>query len=273
MVTALKKLLLLSLLFTFLSCSGDPFKEEKELEDDMINLEKNIDQLNKKNITSEEIINHLWEVEEILTWLQDGRNRMADELDRLTKESYELHARKIDLLREGRFELYNHIDDFLVCSYQLTDLIKSQVYYHERQELNEILGRVQRKATAMVQDDPPLSNATYSYYKNLDKITSQTADEDGSWYYTIEVSIGYNLNEKDTQTLINSSKLALGGLVRSYFSGLTKDQIIGTPEPELKAGLVIALNNHLIKFADFKNNKMEGIKLITMNEVQTYEFH
>ena len=272
MVKAIKHALLLFIIIFLISCGSDPLKGEDLLKDDLVFLEKDINKLYKKNIKKEEILNYLWEIEDTLTRVQEGRDKMAKEADRLTKESYELNKKEIVSLKEARVLLYQGINDFIVCSYYLADLIKHPVYYHDRHELIKTLRSLQYQAINMVQRDPPLSTNAYSYYKNLEKITSQTSDTEANWYFTIEVKIGYNFNEKDTQTLINDSKLAMGGQIRSYFSGLTKDFVLGSPESEIKAGLVMAMNDYLIQFADFKTDKMEGIKLVTFDMVQYYEF-
>ena len=230
--------------------------------------------LNSRNLSAEDILEGLNDAGNLLDRLQKGRDDMASEADRLTRESYELNAKQIEILKKGRMELYEGMDDFIVCSYRLKDLIRQSVYYHDRPALEKNLTDLQRKTITMVQRDAPHSAAsTFSYYKNLSKITSQTADEEGGWYYTIKVNIGYNYNEKDTQTQLNTSKVALSGIIRSYFSGLTKDDVLGSDENIVKAGLVMELNNYLIQFSDFRKKKMEGVKLVTFDMIQYYEFH
>lgn len=273
MENPLKTLLLCLFTLLMISCGSNPLKGEKEIRSSAEDVEKIINTLYGKNLTSQAILDGLNDLSLPLDELNDFRGQMAEEANRLTLESYEVHSKEIERLKEARKEIYLIIDRFLVLSYYLKELIGQTYYYHDRQKLSDAIIREQRRVTAMVQRDPPLSDSSFSYYKNIDKITSQTADPDGSWFYTIEVNIGYNLNEKNTQTLLNSSKPAFSGLIRSYFSGLTKDYVLTHPEEDVKAGLVMALNDYLMQFALFKDDKMEGVKLVTFDMIQYYEFH
>ncbi|MDC7220374.1 MAG: hypothetical protein PQJ59_10560 [Spirochaetales bacterium] len=255
------------------SCGQNPFKGYDSLKKDLKNLEEAVDFLRRNNLTADEIRDGLNEASLLVGQIQEARDGMAEEAERLTQESYELHSNRIDLLKEGRLELYEGMDDFLVCTYELSDTLKLSRYYHERSELTSLLREIQLRTLAMVQRDAPHSSTSnFSYYKNLSKITSQTADTDGHWYYTIKVNIGYNFNEKNTQTLLNNSKVAMGGVIRSYFSSHSKDEVLSQDEEWVKAGLVLALNDYLIQFADFKDKKMEGVKLVTFDIIQFYEF-
>ena len=255
------------------SCGNKSLKDYGALEKDMKSLAKIVKTLESHDLSSEEILEGLDSAALIIDRLQEGRDSMSEESDRLTKESFELNSRRIETLKEGRLTLYESMDDFLVCSYGISDLIKKNLYYHERDELSRRLSGVQRRIVSMVQRDAPHSaKSSFSYYKNISSITSQTADEEGNWYYTIKVNIGYNYNEKDTQTLLNSSKVALGGIIRSYFSSLTKEESLAMDEYDLKAGLVMALNDYLLNFSYFKDKKMEGVKLVTFDMMQYYEF-
>ena len=273
-MTGLKGPLTISLILLLLfSCGNSPIRDYGTLEEDMNSLGKIVNALESKNLSSEDILAGLESAALLIDRLQEGRDSMAEDRDRLTKESFELNSRRIESLKEGRLILYESMDDFLVCTYGISDLIKKNQYYHERDELGSSLADVQRKIVSMVQRDAPHSaKSSFSYYKNISTITSQTADEEGNWYYTIKVNIGYNFNEKDTQTLLNSSKVALGGIIRSYFSSMTKEESMGMDEYLLKAGLVMALNNYLLKFSYFKDKKMEGVKLVTFDMMQYYEF-
>ena len=273
-MTGIKVRVLLSLmLFGFISCGNDPFREYESLEKDMKTLEKTVKDLNGRNLTSEEILDGLGEGGRLVHNLQDGRDGMARERERLISESYELNGKRIEALEKGRFALYEGMDDFLVCSYRIYDEIKKNMYYHERELLSRTLENVQRDLISLIQRDPPHSGkSSFSYYKNIPSITSQTADEEGNWYYTIKVNIGYNFNEKDTQTILNASKAALGGLIRSYFSSMTKEESLTRDESHIKAGLVMVLNEYLIQFSRFKDKKMEGVKLVTFDMIQYYEF-
>jgi len=237
-------------------------------------LDRTVRALNGKNLSTKDVLEGLDKAEALLPLIQEGREKMSLEADRLTRESYELNSKNIEKLKEDRMELYGSIDDFLVCSYRLCDLVELSVYYHDRSELLARIREIQKTAITIIQGDAPHSAAsTFSYYKNLAKITGQTADEEGGWFYTIKVNIGYNFNEKNTQTLLNSSKQAMGGIIRSYFSGLTRTQVVESDENEIKAGLVMAMNDYLIQFSDFSKKKMEGVKLVTFDMIQYYEFH
>jgi flagellar basal body-associated protein FliL len=273
MVKTLRKVLLFIVVLLLISCHKDPLKSDKSLKANLKALDKTVSHLYGKDLPASDIFEDLEKASLLVNELQEGRDRMADEADRLTRESYEFNKRKIKLLQEGRLELYEGMDDFLVCSYHLSDVIKLSRYYHDRIELKNSLRALQREVIALVQRDAPHSaQSSFSYYKNLAKITSQAANEDGHWYYTVKVNFGYNYNEKETQTLLNSSKLAMGGIVRSYFSSLTKDDVLNTEEELLKAGLVMELNDYLIQFADFRKKKMEGVKIVTFDIIQYYEF-
>jgi flagellar basal body-associated protein FliL len=273
MVKTLRKVLLFIVVLLLISCHKDPLKSDKSLKANLKALDKTVSHLYGKDLPASDIFEDLEKASLLVNELQEGRDRMADEADRLTRESYEFNKRKIKLLQEGRLELYEGMDDFLVCSYHLSDVIKLSRYYHDRIELKNSLRALQREVIALVQRDAPHSaQSLFSYYKNLAKITSQAANEDGHWYYTVKVNFGYNYNEKETQTLLNSSKLAMGGIVRSYFSSLTKDDVLNTEEELLKAGLVMELNDYLIQFADFRKKKMEGVKIVTFDIIQYYEF-
>ncbi len=273
-MTGIKVGVLLSLmLFGFVSCGNDPFDEYESLEKDMKTLEKTVKDLSGRNLTSEEILEGLGEGDRLVKNLQGGRDEMAREREKLISESYELNGKRIEALEKGRFSLYEGMDDFLVCSYRIYDEIKKNMYYHERELLSGTLENVQRNIISLIQRDPPHSaKSSFSYYKNIPSITSQTADDEGNWYYTIKVNIGYNFNEKDTQTILNASKAALGGLIRSYFSSMTKEESLTRDEAHIKAGLVMVLNEYLIQFSRFKDKKMEGVKLVTFDMIQYYEF-
>ncbi|MDC7223744.1 MAG: hypothetical protein PQJ60_08395 [Spirochaetales bacterium] len=264
----------LPLVLFCLSCGQDPVRSNKELKQALKELDGVVSELNGKNLTSSDILEGLDRAAILIDEIQEAREKMAEEAGRLTRESYELNSKEIELLKEGRLTLYEGVDDFLVCSYRLSDLIEQSRYYHDRGELRSHLEQIQYSTISLVQRDAPHSRkSTFSYYKNLSKITSQTADPEGHWFYTIKVNVGYNYNEKETQTLLNSSKVAMGGIVRSYFSGLTKDYVLSSAEEDVKAGLVMALNDYLIQFADFRDEKMEGVKLVTFDIIQYYEFH
>ncbi|MBN2625623.1 MAG: hypothetical protein JXA95_03065, partial [Spirochaetales bacterium] len=226
----------------FVSCGNDPLKQYEpafNARDELVDV---VHFLYGKNLSAGEILEGLDKVEKLLPQIQDVRDRMGEEADRLTVESYELHSGNIEKLKEGRMELYQGIDAFLVCSYHLSDVIELSVYYNDHRALYEKLRKTQKDGVSIVQGDAPHSaKSTFSYYKNLDKITGQTADPEGGWFYTVKVNIGYNFNEKDTQTLLNSSKMALAALIRSYFSGMTKDEVMTIDENIIKAGLVMVL--------------------------------
>lgn len=167
---------------------------------------------------------------------------------------------------------YQLISDNHVQCYILRSEIMSPGYYEIQDSILADLDELALAMNRFMLQTYPIRELDMAFYKNVPEITSRTADPEGTMYYIIKVDMGYIREEKQTQTALNVSKIAMVDLIRSYCSNHTAHELLGWNEIDLKAGLIRELNNYLVQFYDFQPGKMEGVKIITFGKVDSFSF-
>jgi len=162
----------------------------------------------------------------------------------------------------------NHVQAYILKS----RIVKPQ-YFETREKILQSLDPLILALNRYIIKNYPMKTLDLAYYKNLPDITSRTSDAAGNIYFIIKVDIGYLREEKQTQTAVNNSKVAMVDLVRSYCSQLTENELLGWNELNVKAGLMKEINDYLVQFYDFKQGKMEGVKMIAISKIQTFPFN
>jgi flagellar FliL protein len=88
----------------------------------------------------------------------------------------------------------------------------------------------------------------YSYYDSLGKITVKTRDPVGS-SVTVEMIIGYNLNDSEAGLELIGRKYELLDFMRRYFSGKYAAELTPEREEELKRDIREQLNTRFLDTA------------------------
>ncbi|MDA3850627.1 MAG: hypothetical protein PF447_05090 [Spirochaetaceae bacterium] len=167
---------------------------------------------------------------------------------------------------------YNMVVDYFVECYKLKVEYSKPAYYTFQDSILEDLDNLIFEINRFMILSYPMMDNDMAFYKNIPEITSRTSDSQGNLYYIINVIVGYLREERQTQTALNSSKIAMQDLIRSYCSLQTVDELQNWNELNLKAGLMKELNDYIGQFYDFNSGKMEGIKLVTISKLQTFAF-
>jgi len=168
---------------------------------------------------------------------------------------------------------YQLVVDNHVQAYVLKSRIVKPQYFETREDILQALDPLILALNRYIIKTYPMKTLDLAFYKNLPDITSRTADPEGNLYFIIKVDIGYIRQEKQTQTAVNNSKVAMIDLVRSYCSQRTENELLGWNELNLKAGIMKEINDYLVQFYDFKPGKMEGIKMVAISKIQTFPFN
>jgi flagellar FliL protein len=108
------------------------------------------------------------------------------------------------------------------------------------------------KASTVIYD-PTVPNEgakpTYSYYSDIGTITTTTKDEEHS--VTVEISIGYDLNDNDEEATFEllSRRYEIREFVRRYFMGKTAEELSSQNEENIKQEIRELLNTRLLETA------------------------
>lgn len=192
--------------------------------------------------------------------------RLGEDKDPLAEDPVNRDWRQIVL------KSYQLVSDYHVQCYILRGEIISPRYYEIQDSILTDLDTLALAMNRFMLQTYPIRELDMAFYKNVPEITSRTADPEGTMYYIIKVDMGYIREEKQTQTALNESKIAMVDLIRSYCSNHTAHELLGWNEVDLKAGLIRELNNYLLQFYDFQPGKMEGVKIITFGKVDSFSF-
>ncbi|MCL2180062.1 MAG: flagellar basal body protein FliL [Treponema sp.] len=102
----------------------------------------------------------------------------------------------------------------------------------------------------------------YSYYDLIGSITVRTRDEESA-SVTVDMIIGYDLNDQVVSAELISRRFELRDFVRRYFTGKTKSDLAPEREEVLKTEIREMLNT---RFLDSR-----GAKLILFNKLDVME--
>jgi len=89
----------------------------------------------------------------------------------------------------------------------------------------------------------------YSYYESIGAITVRTKDFPVSSAVTVDMILGYDLNDQAATTELISRRFQLIDFVRRYFSGKTAAELVPEREEELKADIREMLNTRFLDTA------------------------
>ncbi|MCL2720327.1 MAG: flagellar basal body protein FliL [Treponema sp.] len=103
----------------------------------------------------------------------------------------------------------------------------------------------------------------FQYYDNIGSITVQTRDFPVRSSVTVEMIIGYDLNDSKAGGELNSRRYELRDFVRRYFTGKTAAELAPDREDALKREILEMLNT---RFLDSR-----GARLILFNRLDVME--
>ncbi|MCL2801671.1 MAG: flagellar basal body-associated FliL family protein [Treponema sp.] len=103
----------------------------------------------------------------------------------------------------------------------------------------------------------------YSHYTMLGSITTRTRDFPVSYSVTVEMIIGYDLNDQAASSELMSRQYEIRDFVRRYFTGKTAAELAPEREEELKAEIREQLNTRFLDTA--------RVRLITFNKLDVME--
>jgi len=103
----------------------------------------------------------------------------------------------------------------------------------------------------------------YNYYDNIGVISVRTRDFPVSSSVTVEMIIGYDLNDSQAGQELASRRYELRDFIRRYFSGKYAAELAPEREEELKAEIREMLNT---RFLDSR-----GVRIILFNRLDVME--
>jgi len=89
----------------------------------------------------------------------------------------------------------------------------------------------------------------YSFFDGIGRITTKTRDFPNTHTVTVEMIIGYDLNDQNANNELLNRQTELNDFVRRYFSGKTADELAPEKEEQMKAELREMLNTRFFDTA------------------------
>jgi flagellar FliL protein len=92
----------------------------------------------------------------------------------------------------------------------------------------------------------------YSFYTLIGSVTTKTRDTDKNYSVTVEMILGYDLNNTAAQTELVSRQYELRDFVRNYFNGRYASELQPDNEKKLKADIRQTLNDSFLDTAKIR---------------------
>jgi flagellar FliL protein len=103
----------------------------------------------------------------------------------------------------------------------------------------------------------------YNYYDAIGSISVKTRDFPVSSTVSVEMIIGYDLNDLNASSELVSRRYELRDFIRRYFAGKSATELVPEREEELKAEIREMLNNRFLDVA--------RVRLILFNKLDVME--
>jgi flagellar FliL protein len=86
-------------------------------------------------------------------------------------------------------------------------------------------------------------------YTNIGRITTKTKDTDANYTVTVEMNLGYDLEDAMASSELSSRQYELRDFVRSYFTGKYAEELKPENEAKLKQDIKEILNTRFLDTA------------------------
>ena len=93
----------------------------------------------------------------------------------------------------------------------------------------------------------------YNYFDMIGSITTKTRDTTSSYAVTVEMLIGYDLNDQAAGAELTSRRYEIQDFLRRYFTGKTAAELAPEKEEELKKEIREQLNQRFLDTARARN--------------------
>jgi flagellar FliL protein len=104
----------------------------------------------------------------------------------------------------------------------------------------------------------------YSYYDSIGSITTRTRDYNTSYSVTVEMIIGYDLNDMNSSAELSSRRYELRDFLRRYFTGKYAAELAPEREDEIKKEIREMLNT---RFLDTARARLILFNRLDVNEI------
>jgi len=150
-----------------------------------------------------------------------SKNRFENVMDELDKRSNDMSLRQLE--------------KYVQIMTKVVDLAKySNIHFNfKNQSDSPYVGRIPE----------------YSYFDGIGRITTRTRDFPIVYNVTVEMIIGYDLNDQNANNELINRKDELNDFVRRYFSGKTADELAPEKEEQMKAEIREMLNTRFFDTA------------------------
>jgi len=129
---------------------------------------------------------------------------------------------------------------------------------------NIVMSRGASQTTINNPDSPYVGKRPeYNYYDSLGSITVRTSDFPVSASVTVDMIIGYDLNDTAAGQELSSRRPELRDFIRRYFTGKTSAELAPEREDTLKAEIREMLNNRFLE--------SRGVRIILFNRLDVME--
>ncbi|MDR1900293.1 MAG: flagellar basal body-associated FliL family protein [Treponema sp.] len=114
-----------------------------------------------------------------------------------------------------------------------------------------IMSKGGKSQTAVTDPQDPYmgKRPEYAYYTLIGSVTTKTKDADKSYSVTVDMIIGYDLNNNAAQTELTGRQYELRDFVRNYFQGKYSSELQPENEAKLKSDIRETLNTRFLDTA------------------------
>jgi hypothetical protein len=188
-------------------------------------------------------------------------DKLLKELDEYTKEEYVMEMVEqmtsddttLQIKGMAKFTRCNTVVEELE-KYQKDMTVKQLEKYllivNNFMQISENMNKGSKSASVVIDPTSPYigNRPEYSYYFDIGTITIKTKDTK-DYTVTVEMYIGYDLNDQSASLEFTSRRFELRDFVRRYFAGKYAAELVPEREKELKADIREMLNTRFLDVA------------------------